>query len=246
MKCWCGNEIKDIERTDKNYVCCSSCGTYLSCVDVPDVKEFYSFADYWHRHQTQDFGFPPIEGRSINDFNDRIPVWWNVIKGLNQKWESVLEIGCAHGGFLKICKDYGFERCVGIEIDPATCEYAKSRFGLEEIYSAVFPDVDIKGKFDYICAFDIFEHFTNPLTALLKMKDMLNDGGYIFIQTPMYNGQSGFQHFKKDEHLFIFTEKSLQKIFSEAGLAIESIGPGVFSNDSFILGRKLKKEKVKK
>lgn len=228
-KCWCGGFLKDSFHQD--YFECEFCGSFVSKGETPE--NFYDFQTYWHDRQIEKYGFPPIEERAKADFFNRIPFWWDIIR--NFHLNSILEIGCGHGGFLYYCKKQGVGRCIGVEISEGTCNFARKNFDLS-IIQGIFPDVIIDEYFNFVCAFDILEHLPNPIDAL---KEMSRLGDFIMIQTPCYRGEGiNFPHFNKEEHLYIFTDKAIKILFDAANLNIINSCRGAFHQDITIIGGK--------
>lgn len=228
MKCWC--EGKVVSSFHPEYVRCLGCGTFVSIKQTE--PGYYDFNTYWHTLQTEKYGFPPIEQRAKDDFNNRIPFWGEQLKSISD-CKSILEIGCGPGGFLYYCKKHGFGNCVGIEISEGTCDFVRKTFGLNMICGN-FPDVDINEKFDIVCGFDVLEHFQDPLKALAVMQLL---GKYVMIQTPCYREEGlSFSHFHAGEHLFIFNENSIKLLFDIIGLKIISSVQGAFPGDITVIG----------
>ncbi len=203
------------------------------------LKQLYTFDGYWHEYVVNKFGYPSIEERADLDFKDRIPIWFSILKKFKPNAESVLEIGCAHGGFLHFCKYNGIKNVVGVEVDPKTCEFARNKFNLEYIIPGLFPDVSLPiEKFDVITGFDVLEHFTDPVKALKKVSEILKDDGICIFQTPCYrnDGKKWFQ-FKSNEHLFLFNEQNIYLLFDKAGLDVFEILPGIINEDMFVIAR---------
>ena len=227
MKCWCNTDMQNSFHPD--YFLCPYCGTFVS--KEKPKEDYYDFKKYWYDKQ-QEYNFPSIEQRAIDDFNNRIPFWGEQLKKL-PKLLSVLEIGGGHGGFLRYCKEQGFEKCVGIEITEETCNFARKTFGVEMICGE-FPYIDIAGQFDLVCGFDVFEHFMEPEKALYKMTEL---GKYIMIQIPCYRGERmTFCHFNRGEHMFIFNEKSILSLFESVDIKIIHMIKGAFHQDLTIIG----------
>lgn len=93
-----------------------------------------------------------------------------------------LDIGCGTGDNLEILNKYGW-KAYGIEIDERAVEYARSK-GLNatrnSIESCVFPNK----MFDCIRIWHVFEHLTNPHSALQKLRHFLKDDGEILMAVP--------------------------------------------------------------
>jgi len=175
-----------------------------------------------------------IKERAVLDFYDRIPFWYNELKKIPLS-DSIIEIGCSHGGFLKYCRDRGFQQCIGIELTEGVCEFARNTFGVEMI-CADFPNVEVTEKAGIVCAFDVLEHVENPLPALRKMVEL---GKYVMVQIPFYSGENlkDFPYFDAGVHLYLPSEKAIDKLFKIAGLEITSKVQGAFIKNLTITGR---------
>ncbi len=238
-RCWCDGQLDD--SVHPLYGKCRDCGTLVlrRTLTEAELKSFYGYQQYWHEHQSKVTGHPTIEQRAKNDFQDRIPIWYRVLTANHPTPRRVLEIGCAHGGFLHHCRQHGSETVVGVEVDEATCQMARDHFSLPHLVSGLFPDVDLPVKqFDAICGFDVIEHFLDPAEGLRGVAKILAPSGICFFQTPRYCGEgSEWKQFRPQEHTFLYTEKSIHRLFEKSGLEITEIIPGCFPDDMFIIGR---------
>ncbi|MCL4510928.1 MAG: methyltransferase domain-containing protein [Bacteroidetes bacterium] len=238
--CWCGGELT--ESVNRFYLQCVDCDT-LVLANEPDketLRNFYSADGYWHDYVQNQMGFQPIEQRAFDDFGDRIPLWYNLLKNYTSRLTSVLEIGCSHGGFLHYCRIRDGANVVGVEVDENTCVLARKRFNLPYVTSGLFPDVDMPVEhFDAITGFDVIEHFADPVRALKSVGNLLNDDGVFLFQTPCYRGEGEkWEQFKPPEHIFLFNEKSIVKLIETVGLEVIDILPGYNPDDMFVIGRR--------
>ena len=244
LRCWCGGQVSD--SIHPSYSQCLNCRTFVLTeqLDSKGLEDFYTFGNYWHTLAVEVKKFPPIEQRAINDFNDRIPVWYHLLRQLVSKYRPkpnlLLEIGCAHGGFLHYCRENGLENVVGNEPDEKTCQFARQHFGLPHIFSGLFPDVDMPfDEFGVVLGFDVVEHFSDPVRALRKVKDLLSDDGIFLFQIPCYRGENlQWPQFKPPEHIFLYDSENIRSLYATAGLEIGQIIPGCFAHDMFVMGRK--------
>lgn len=241
LRCWCGGTLGAF--CHPGYKQCEECGTLVALAPRSDeeLKQFYCQSHYWETYQQQVGNYPDIQVRSYSDFEDRIPAWYNTLIRYKTDFNAILELGCSHGGFLDYCRSHGTSTVVGVEVDAATCAFAKERFNLPFVVSGLFPDVDLPIEhFDVVCGFDVIEHFTDPVRGVQRMADLLDEDGVIFVQTPCYQGEdSSWSHLKPDEHLFLFSPVALQRLFAICGLEVIALTPGYFSGDCFVLARKL-------
>lgn len=240
--CWCGGELED--GPHNLFGVCQRCGTLvnLAPMGVDDLKELYSFGPYWNGELPDNPEAPGlISDRADRDFQDRIPLWFERLTRHGGIPERILEIGCGHGGFLRLCLERGAKRTVGVEVDAATCAFARERFGLTEVFAGMFPEVQILDpRFDAVCAFDVLEHIPDPLGFLKGAVDCLEAGGMVLLQTPIYHGEgSDWYPFQCRAHLNLFTGKALFRLCEGAGLEVQEMLSAPFPYDVMILARRV-------
>ena len=222
--CWCGNRLLDFPP-HLSYGVCSACGCFVNKHPPlrKELNKLYSFDLYWHLIQKSE-GSPPIEHREINDLSDgRINCWLSIIKEYGPKSGKVIEVGCGPGIFLKILSSLGYD-CLGIEICEQLCNWIKLKRGIDVI-CGVFPEIDVPSC-DMFLAFDVLEHAIEPELFVKKMYTILRSGGIAIIQTPTIrdsltiNAENRINNllspFKEDQHLFIFTGKSIRLLLESA------------------------------
>lgn len=138
-----------------------------------------------------------------------------------------LDIGCGNGKNLKLLQSYGWD-VYGIELDENAVKYAKSQgLKVEEnsLEDAQFRDI----KFDSIRIWHVFEHLTDPVSALKKIRDFLTDDGEIMMALP--NAKSwtmsvfGRYWYGLDvpRHVISYSPKTLHILTSKNGLRITEI-----------------------
>ena len=110
--------------------------------------------------------------RCLNQFN----FIKNVINCDNKK---ICEIGAFDGLLLNIFKNNGCE-VFGYELNDKAREYAKKKYNIN-----LKPNfLEDNQKYDIIILSHVIEHFKEPKEILLKIKSMLNDNGFIYIEVP--------------------------------------------------------------
>jgi SAM-dependent methyltransferase len=237
--CWCGStELAPIAR---RYVACASCGTLILSPRPPDVfyevgvdsKDFYG-EQYWTRHQKEAHGLPDIDVRARNDLRERCIYWLDQILEFQRPPARVLEIGCAHGAFVYLLEQAGFDP-IGLELSPWVSAFARERFGVEVRpgkLTEVFPD----SRFDVIVMFDVLEHLLDPVDALRVIAERLVPGGMIFVQTPCYRDEGATWSMLKDpEHTYLFNRASVERLFRACGFNSLKWLPELFPTDMFFV-----------
>lgn len=98
----------------------------------------------------------------------------------------LLEIGCGTGSFLKVVKGLGY-RTHGIDINKASCAYARGENKLENIYEGSLETLGFSpSSFDCVILRHTFEHITNPRDFLAIIRRILVQHGVVAITVPNY------------------------------------------------------------
>lgn len=148
------------------------------------------------------------------------------------KNSNILDVGCANGRFLEICKAYGIN-CTGVEFSPSAVESARKK-GLNIISGDInHPDLNNQ-KFNAIHMSHVLEHLDNPRATIQKLHTLLKPNGIIYIEVPRqldswldrinearkkyYNYGPFSLH-----HSVFFSPKSLTLLLESEGFIIEKI-----------------------
>ena len=121
---------------------------------------------------------------------------------------SVLDVGCAYGGFLVAAKEAGAKRVVGVDIDAKLIELARLQL-TDHRLTADLAIEDItsegvaarRGKFDIVLCNDVIEHVVDPLRCAANLASVMNRGGKVFLEIP--NG-SAVDFMRRDGHYGLF------------------------------------------
>lgn len=143
------------------------------------------------------------------------------IKDVFRGRDSVLEIGCATGGFLELLSG---KKCFGVEPGDANRQYGKKY--AQEVY-ADLRDVPPELQFDCICMFHVFEHIREPHVFLNECKRHLHHDSIMILEIPhiddplisLYNCAAYKDFYFQPIHPFVYSVFSLEYVFSTAGFA---------------------------
>jgi SAM-dependent methyltransferase len=108
-----------------------------------------------------------------------------------QRWQeprgrALLDVGCAHGWFLKAASGRGYET-TGVEPDAGMVALARMA-GLD-VRSGFFPDaLEPETVFDVITFNDVFEHLPDVDAALDACRERLRKGGLVVLNIPNSGG----------------------------------------------------------
>ena len=247
-RCWCGAMSLPAPFTG-DYARCAACETLVSTVPpavrgervIDDSTDFYG-VQYWTRYQTDQRGLPPIAERSRGDLSERCIHWLRALLTYRRPPARMLEIGAAHGGFLRLAQLAGFD-ATGIEMSPSIVDFARRTFDVDmrlgPLEAAGFADA----TFDIVVAFDVLEHVRDPGAMLREIRRVLRPEGIVLVQTPQYPGRDAHQlvaardpflvHLCAPEHLYLFSAPALEKILALTGFPSATFLPAIFAYDMF-------------
>lgn len=248
--CWCG--ATELQSYSREYRVCKTCGTLVTTADVnpadlavtQDTGELYS-KDYWLRRQAERYGLPPLEQRARLDLPERCVHWLNLLLRRRLPPAKVLEIGCAHGGYVALMRWAGYDAS-GTEMSPWIVQFAQETFGVPVQVGRV-EELDVASQsFDVIILNDVIEHLPEPSATLGHCARLLKSDGFFVIQTPEYKEHLTYDdvvanedvflnhmHGKNDEHLFLFSRRSTQRFWKELGFPAVAFENPIFPYDLF-------------
>lgn len=192
LKCaLCGNsrlkrsisKVSSLYAFSKQYgvFYCLDCGNFMT-VPVPTehiLQEIYNKAYHYDVHSLISVE-KDWRSAKLMDYLTKT----GELRGLN----NVLEIGCMHGDFLRVMKNYGAQSITGVEPDRTAAENAKKAgaFHIHNMSVDEFLNSD-KAKgccFDLIVMSHVLEHIPNPNETLDRLKLLLGRQGQLLILAP--------------------------------------------------------------
>lgn len=161
---------------------------------------------------------------SSRSLTGRLNAWHNVrlLARHARSGGSVLEIGPGAGTFLERARQSGFDP-YGVELNPQQADHIRSQLGipcapsLEEARS-LGPE-----QFDVVYHCDVISHFYDPIAEMRKLDELIRPGGLHIFETGNL-GDVDHRHFKLftafqyPDHLFFYSDRSLQKLRAAIGL----------------------------
>ena len=100
------------------------------------------------------------------------------------KGKKILELGCAIGGASAVLRDMGFEIYASDVSRYVIKNSKKLRPDINFSVIDVTKKIKLKGKFDYIIAFEVLEHLEKSNLAIKNINKKLKDGGWLVFSTP--------------------------------------------------------------
>jgi 2-polyprenyl-3-methyl-5-hydroxy-6-metoxy-1,4-benzoquinol methylase len=164
----------------------------------------------------------------------------------------VFEIGFGEGYLLKALEDLGCQ-VSGVETSQRLVEYAREMLNLSAEVKTVRDMRSDDGPFDLIVAYHVLEHLDSPSLLLTKSRDLLADGGALFIEIPVANLRSMPLSKKLDPsigyanlfHMTFFTAETAKKLFEKSGFEVAgeyTVYPETHPTSGFLLRKKAGRE----
>lgn len=172
----------------------------------PAIMEYYMhgllLSNFLWKHHYQIFEY----------FVKNLPVFAHEV-------ENYLEIGAGHGLYLSQAIEI-FRKNVSftvVDISETSISFAQNLVDnskINFIVKSIF-DYEERSSFDFITMGEVLEHVEDPLSLLLKCKELLTDNGTLFITTPT--------NAPTIDHIYLFsTIKEIQELIKSAGFEIFS------------------------
>ena len=169
---------------------------------------------------------------SINNFSADLfnnPRCCFLDKDLSRKFdfdniENFVELGFRSPRLLKYAKETiripNVSGCDVVRLNALIGQYLNY-----DTYQADLNSKNLKLDFDknsLICAYHVFEHLTDPLEALKKVYDAMEEGSHFDIEVPIetHIAHSGLPLLEKNAHLFCFAENDLKNMLQLAGFKL--------------------------
>ena len=180
--------------------------------------------------------------KSIN-LNNKLELINKVSNGKN-----ILDYGCGVGDFLEHLQKNGYD-VLGMEPNDSARKIAQSKIGKEKVTSTELEHND--QKFDIITLWHVLEHIPNLNEIIQQLKNHLSENGRLIIAVPNHKSYDAEYYGKYwaaydvPRHLWHFSASSMNKLFNNFGMKIESIHP--MKLDSFyvsLLSEKYKGNKL--
>ena len=144
---------------------------------------------------------------------------------------SILDVGCGTGQALLDMQAVGFTELAGI--DPLLEADVSYDNGVR-VYRRNVDELD--GEFDFIMLNHSFEHMPEPLSTLVKLRQLLRPNRYLLIRIPIVDSYQWRRYglnwvgLDAPRHLHLHTRESIELLARQAGLSVAEV---VFDSDGF-------------
>ena len=127
---------------------------------------------------------------------------------------KLLDVGCGEGTFLKEAVDAGWQ-ATGTELQPEPAR----RLGLN-VYRTLEECAHL-APFHCVTLWHSLEHMRDPQAVIAKVREVLGEGGFLFIAVPDFDGlqsktfKARWLHLDVPRHLYHFTGASINEILRQ-------------------------------
>lgn len=212
-----------IKPVNKELFVCRKCGAVSNFAWKPaGYDDNYFIDDYKKQYgRTYEQDFPQIYAVSQKRIT-RIKRIQKHTKDFISEKNSLLDIGCALGFFLKAAYDAGFVSVSGIEISAYAAAYAKEKFGFD-VRCEPFEEAAEIATFDVISAWYFIEHCENTAEIAAKVYASLAPGGIFAFSAPSVFGpmfsckRTEWVASRPNDHRVDFTPRSVKVLLKKAG-----------------------------
>ncbi len=204
-------------------VICANCGLVFLNPQYSEEDYFKFYESIYFKPTSDDILFKNI--KADNEKNkERNEIVNFLLKNINFKNKTMLDIGSGTGELLYFLKEKGVIG-EGLEISDNAVNFSRN-LGLL-IHKGSIEKNNINKKYDIAIAIALIEHVLDPIYSLKKMRELLKDNGYLYINTPDYMGMNlrrkGIKTFFKFVHTYYYTEITLSSLMQKAGFKIIKI-----------------------
>ncbi|MBD2139542.1 glycosyltransferase [Anabaena sp. FACHB-1237] len=212
--CQSKNLKKHQKRSDDIWVLlCQDCDLGFVEKYPENVKELYSL-DYYEKQGIEN---PVVGYANYKEINYDYFLWSIALVAITEKKGSLFDLGCSNGLFLDLAKSHGLFPLAGLELNQDYAQICQEKG--YEVFSEDFITFHQpqKQKYDIITAWAVLEHIPQLLETLTKIKSLLNEDGWFFFEIPCLTFTTRDQYWYNSslEHIYYFTENSIQNILSQ-------------------------------
>ena len=157
---------------------------------------------------------------------------------------TVMDIGCGIGNLLASLPENISK--IGVDIDNASIEYARTQHETINFVCSDFEDIEINQTVDVITMYHVLEHLANPLETLQRLFHISEDTTKLVVEVPIIeNGLTNdINGFFSVQHLTHFSRNSFKNILTLSGWQVLEWDEQKDYNGCRVLAQKTKSSKT--
>ncbi len=141
----------------------------------------------------------------------------------------LLDVGCGAGTLAACSAEFGFE-ATGCERSPQLAAYAAGQ-GIDVVCCDFldFPERAGSAPFDVIVMSEVIEHFSSPRRAVRKARELLREGGILYLTTPNIASwparlqRDRWVHVHPTDHMCLFSPVTIRSLLHSEHFGVQSI-----------------------
>ncbi len=152
------------------------------------------------------------------------------VKYIENKSNSILDIGSGYGFFVKLLSENGYKNVEGLEIGKErrklSTENCKVKINRWDLLNENFSS---ERYFNLLTLFHVLEHIENPYLFLTNIKKMMVKGSILLIEVPNSNdhmlniSKEYFEFYWQKAHLNYFNKDILDVLFNKLNFEINKV-----------------------
>ncbi len=198
---------------------CTRCAMVYAdtCASQDDYDLFYkNMSKYEDKDASSGSGNTLYDKRRLDETAQTIAQY------IKNKNSSILDIGCASGGLLKVFRDMGYKNLSGL--DPSlTCVQNLQNLDIKGIQGGLF-DLNNINNNQYNCVIlsHVFEHICDLRLAVNNLLQLLDDDGILYVEVPDASRYKDYYvvpyYYFDSEHINHFDKIALNNLFLQYSL----------------------------
>lgn len=201
-------------------VACESCGFCFA--DTPATQEVYDtyyaqMSKYADGKSSTGSGSSPCDAERLCALAEQISDF------APDRSARILDFGCANGGLLSALRSKGYVKLCGIDPSSACVEQARV-FASDGAWTGTLSHLpECIGRFDGVVLSHVMEHVCDLKSAMRKVRDLLNPGGWVYVEVP--DAMRYTEHLVapyqdiNTEHINHFSRRSMENLLSQNGFS---------------------------
>ncbi len=147
--------------------------------------------------------------------------------------KSLLDVGTGSGLLPHLARSAGYE-VEGTDLSRHVSDHVPAKAGFP-IHHGTLEAIDFPHRYDIITMLHVLEHTTNPLSTMMRAKDILNDEGFIIVVVPNVRSldtrikdllsrsrmkSRPYKHLALGHHNWVFSLTTLEILGAKSGLRV--------------------------
>lgn len=196
-------------------VSCANCG-FVFASGLPPAEEFANYYESMSRYESTSSYFRTPEDRA------RCEVVVDMVDSLEGDRDiAILDVGCSTGALLDAFKRRGYPDVEGLDPSPGCAVYARETYDINVLTGTAAHVPQLPRRYGLVILSAVLEHLLDPRQALLDAREVLDDGGLVFVEVPDLDSFADcavapFQEFSV-EHINFFSTASLTSLMGTVG-----------------------------